>query len=89
MGATPRNTTLNDLGLSAPVGARGIAITGLAVDSRHVAKGVLFAALPGARAHGASFAAQATAQGAAAILTDPEGARIVQDSVPTHPRWSP
>lgn len=85
MGATPRNTTLNDLGLSAPVGARGIAITGLAVDSRHVAKGVLFAALPGARAHGASFAAQATAQGAAAILTDPEGARIVQDSVPTPP----
>jgi UDP-N-acetylmuramoyl-L-alanyl-D-glutamate--2,6-diaminopimelate ligase len=39
-----------------------------------VRRGDLFAALPGARVHGADFAAAALAAGAAAVLTDPAGA---------------
>ena len=47
---------------------QGAAITGLTADSRSVKPGYLFAALPGAKADGVSFAPQATAAGAAAIL---------------------
>jgi UDP-N-acetylmuramoyl-L-alanyl-D-glutamate--2,6-diaminopimelate ligase len=45
-------------------------ITGVTADSRRVKPGFLFAALPGSRADGASFAAQAVAAGAAAVLAD-------------------
>ncbi|MFI0349649.1 UDP-N-acetylmuramoyl-L-alanyl-D-glutamate--2,6-diaminopimelate ligase [Actinomadura sp. 9N407] len=51
----------------------GVAVTGITHDSRAVRAGDLYAALPGARAHGAQFAAQAAKAGAAAILTDPAG----------------
>ena len=44
-------------------------IAGLAVDSRAVAPGFLFAALPGARADGRAFIADALARGAVAVLT--------------------
>ena len=43
-------------------------ITGVTADSRKVATGALFAALPGAKTDGAAFAAQAVEQGAAAVL---------------------
>src|SRR3972149_7014027 len=46
-------------------------IRGLAVDSRKVAPGFLFAALPGTRADGRAFIDQAVAQGAVAILAPP------------------
>ena len=39
--------------------------------------GDLYAALPGANVHGASFAAGAAAAGAVAILTDPTGAEVI------------
>ena len=45
-------------------------IVGLTADSRAVEPGFLFAALPGTRQDGRSFAADAVARGAAAILTD-------------------
>ena len=48
----------------------GIEIAGLTLDSRAVRPGFLFAALPGVKLHGSAFAAQAIAQGAAAILSD-------------------
>ncbi|MFD7285609.1 UDP-N-acetylmuramoyl-L-alanyl-D-glutamate--2,6-diaminopimelate ligase [Streptomyces sp. NPDC059863] len=48
--------------------------TGITHDSRAVRPGDVYAALPGARFHGADFAAQAADLGAAAILTDPAGA---------------
>jgi UDP-N-acetylmuramoyl-L-alanyl-D-glutamate--2,6-diaminopimelate ligase len=48
-------------------------ITGITHDSRAVRPGDVYAALPGTRAHGAEFAAQAAGSGAAAILTDPAG----------------
>jgi UDP-N-acetylmuramoyl-L-alanyl-D-glutamate--2,6-diaminopimelate ligase len=49
-------------------------VTGCTHDSRAVRPGDLYAALPGAHAHGAAFAAQAVAAGAVAVLTDPAGA---------------
>jgi UDP-N-acetylmuramoyl-L-alanyl-D-glutamate--2,6-diaminopimelate ligase len=44
------------------------AITGITADSRKVAPGALFAALPGALADGRAFIAEAVARGAAAVL---------------------
>ncbi|MDT8856497.1 UDP-N-acetylmuramoyl-L-alanyl-D-glutamate--2,6-diaminopimelate ligase [Paracoccaceae bacterium Fryx2] len=70
--------SLADLGLTAR-GGREARITGLAVDSRAVRTGYLFAALPGARLHGASFLDTALQQGARAILTDAAGAALAQD----------
>ncbi|WP_026316597.1 UDP-N-acetylmuramoyl-L-alanyl-D-glutamate--2,6-diaminopimelate ligase [Actinokineospora enzanensis] len=55
--------------------ASDVAVTGATLRAQHVRPGDLFAALPGARAHGADFAAAAVAAGATAVLTDDEGAR--------------
>jgi len=49
-------------------------VTGLTLSSQRVRPGDLYAALPGARAHGASFATSAVQAGAVAILTDSDGA---------------
>lgn len=49
-------------------------LTGLTLNSRAVLPGDLYVAVPGARAHGADFAAAAVGAGAVAVLTDPEGA---------------
>ena len=66
------------------------AVTGVTLRASDVHPGDLFAALPGARAHGADFAAEALARGAAAVLTDPEGARRLPRTaalpVLVHPR---
>ncbi|KAB2343099.1 UDP-N-acetylmuramoyl-L-alanyl-D-glutamate--2,6-diaminopimelate ligase [Actinomadura rudentiformis] len=48
-------------------------VTGITHDSRAVLRGDLYVALPGARVHGAEFAAQAAEAGAAAVLTDAAG----------------
>jgi UDP-N-acetylmuramoyl-L-alanyl-D-glutamate--2,6-diaminopimelate ligase len=60
------------LGIEPP--ADGAPATGITHDSRAVRPGDVYAALPGARFHGADFAAQAAASGAVAVLTDPAGA---------------
>ena len=57
-----------------PTGPTGVTVAGATLDSRAVQPGDLYAALPGGRAHGADFAAQAVALGATAVLTDPDGA---------------
>jgi UDP-N-acetylmuramoyl-L-alanyl-D-glutamate--2,6-diaminopimelate ligase len=67
--------TLSELGLRAR-GGREARVTGLAVDSREVQPGALFAALPGVKLHGAEFISYALRMGASAVLTDAEGARI-------------
>ena len=56
-------------------------ITGLAVDSRQVKDGYLFAALPGTRVHGGEFIQYALRMGAGAILTDMQGARLARDEL--------
>lgn len=73
MGQTVK--TLAELGLTAR-GGREVQITGVAVDSREVAEGFLFAALRGTQIHGAAFIEMALRKGAAAILTDAEGAEL-------------
>lgn len=52
-----------------------VVVTGITHDSRAVQPGDLYAALPGANVHGADFAANAVQAGAAAILTDADGAQ--------------
>ncbi|MER5308097.1 UDP-N-acetylmuramoyl-L-alanyl-D-glutamate--2,6-diaminopimelate ligase [Streptomyces sp. NPDC002773] len=68
---TPLGDLAAQLGVDAPLDAE---ISGITHDSRAVRPGDVYAALPGARAHGADFVAQAAGLGAAAILTDPAGA---------------
>ena len=77
MAEQARTTSLAALGLTAQTGADA-QITGLAVDSRAVRPGNLFAALPGTRVHGGEFIKYALRMGAGAILTDREGARIAR-----------
>ncbi len=69
---------ISALGLTARGGANPV-VTGLAVDSRQVKDGYLFAAMPGARVHGAEFIQYAVRMGAVAVLTDREGAEIAAD----------
>ncbi|MFY0597417.1 MAG: UDP-N-acetylmuramoyl-L-alanyl-D-glutamate--2,6-diaminopimelate ligase [Cognatishimia sp.] len=72
---TAQAKALSELGLTAAAG-RNPTITGIAVDSREIKDGFLFAALPGTRVHGATFIQFALRMGATAILTDADGARI-------------
>jgi UDP-N-acetylmuramoyl-L-alanyl-D-glutamate--2,6-diaminopimelate ligase len=51
-------------------------VTGLTLSSQRVVPGDLYAALPGSRAHGASFAAKAVEAGAVAVLTDQSGVEL-------------
>lgn len=66
---------LSDLGLT-PSRGGDATVTDLALDSRNVRKGTLFAALPGTRVHGGEFIQYALRMGAAAVLTDRQGAEI-------------
>jgi UDP-N-acetylmuramoyl-L-alanyl-D-glutamate--2,6-diaminopimelate ligase len=52
----------------APPALAAAEVTGITADSRRVGPGMIFAALPGARADGRAFIAEAVARGAAAIL---------------------
>ena len=72
---TSATKSLAELGLTAQGGCEA-RVTGLAVDSRQVKPGNLFAALPGSRIHGGEFIQFALRMGAAAILTDRAGAEI-------------
>jgi UDP-N-acetylmuramoyl-L-alanyl-D-glutamate--2,6-diaminopimelate ligase len=54
-----------------------VLVRGVTLDSRSVQPGDLYAALPGARAHGADFADRAAELGAVAGLTDEAGAQRV------------
>ena len=80
MGTRAIARSLAELGLTAP-GGGDVRITGLAVDSREVREGFLFAALPGAKMHGGEFIPFAIRQRAGAILTDKEGARLAADEI--------
>ena len=60
---------------TAAIGA-DVVVSGVTLDSRTVRPGDLYAALPGVTTHGARFVDQAVQAGAAAVLTDPEGAGI-------------
>jgi UDP-N-acetylmuramoyl-L-alanyl-D-glutamate--2,6-diaminopimelate ligase len=71
-----RPLPLADLGdlVGMPVsGDAATTVSGVTLASTGVQPGDLYAALPGARTHGARHAADAAARGAAAVLTDPAG----------------
>lgn len=53
-------------------------ITGVTLRAQGASAGDLFAALPGSSSHGAQYARAAIDNGAAAILTDPDGVRILE-----------
>ncbi|MEH3157133.1 MAG: UDP-N-acetylmuramoyl-L-alanyl-D-glutamate--2,6-diaminopimelate ligase [Gordonia paraffinivorans] len=57
-------------------------VTGATLRAQDVTAGDLFAALPGARVHGAQFAVDAIDAGASAVLTDAAGASLLETSVP-------
>ena len=72
---TVRPSRLADLAalISAELVGPDAEVSGVTHASGEVHAGDLYAALPGARRHGAEFAAAAAAAGAAAVLTDPAG----------------
>ncbi len=70
---------LADLVGTAVQGDAGVLVTGVTLASGEVRPGDLYAALPGARTHGASYAAHAVDAGAVAVLTDPDGAQRLRD----------
>jgi UDP-N-acetylmuramoyl-L-alanyl-D-glutamate--2,6-diaminopimelate ligase len=51
--------------------AAGVAVRGVTADSREVDEGALFVAIPGTRADGRQFIADAVSRGAAAVLAPP------------------
>lgn len=70
-----------------------VLVSGLTNDSKKIERGDLFIAFSGATAHGASFANEASARGAVAILTDNAGFLLAQNCglpiiVVTNPRKS-
>jgi UDP-N-acetylmuramoyl-L-alanyl-D-glutamate--2,6-diaminopimelate ligase len=75
--ATPVSTPLGDV--ATRLGARlegdpaGVVVTGLTLSSQRVQHGDLYAAVPGSRAHGAAYSADAVSGGAVAVLTDQAG----------------
>ncbi len=68
------------LGVGLAPGADGdVRVTGVTHDSRAVRRGDVYAALPGERTHGATFADEAARAGARTVLTDPAGAVTAGD----------
>jgi UDP-N-acetylmuramoyl-L-alanyl-D-glutamate--2,6-diaminopimelate ligase len=58
-----------------------LVVTGVTLRSQDAVAGDLFAALPGATAHGARYAADAVGRGAVAVLTDPVGLETLPSSI--------
>jgi UDP-N-acetylmuramoyl-L-alanyl-D-glutamate--2,6-diaminopimelate ligase len=67
-GLDERMLTLSDLFAEAHGPAAGAAVAGLASDSRKVAPGAVFVAIPGTRADGSAFIADAVGRGATAVV---------------------
>ncbi|MFI6778330.1 Mur ligase family protein [Nocardia sp. NPDC050412] len=89
--STPLSTVLAMTGAgSSRADLAQIQVTGIEQRSHAVRPGDLFAALPGAQAHGARFARDAVERGAVAVFTDPAGAELVGElDVPVLVREQP
>ena len=68
------NARIDDAGVG-----REVSATGITHSSGAVRSGDIYAGLPGAKRHGAEFAAAAEAAGAVAILTDERGADLAHE----------
>lgn len=62
-----------------PDAGPAVAVTGMTLSTQRVLPGDLYAAVRGTRAHGASYAPEALASGAVAVLTDPDGLALLPD----------
>ncbi|WP_406830334.1 UDP-N-acetylmuramoyl-L-alanyl-D-glutamate--2,6-diaminopimelate ligase [Pedococcus sp. KACC 23699] len=90
---SPRPASLHATPISAVASLVGgtvtgedVLVTGITLASQDVVAGDLYAALPGANAHGARYAAGAVEAGAVAVLTDAAGVAVLAAdgvSVPT------
>ena len=69
-------------GTATPHATSHVQITGVTLRSQAVQPGDLFAALPGASSHGAQHVGEALAHGAAAVLTDADGAAALGPDAP-------
>ncbi|MBE7187372.1 Mur ligase family protein, partial [Jatrophihabitans endophyticus] len=84
----PRPSSVAPSALSALSAGRGtvrgadVGVTGITASSDRVQPGDLFVALPGRTTHGATFAGQACASGAVAVLTDGTGISLLDPAVP-------
>lgn len=88
MPGNPRPRTISPIRLgnladritTEPPDAGDVLVTGVTHASDAVRPGDLYAALPGARRHGAEFIPAVAAAGAVAVLTDPAGARAAAEA---------
>jgi UDP-N-acetylmuramoyl-L-alanyl-D-glutamate--2,6-diaminopimelate ligase len=81
--AEPPSRPLVEIGEHLGVAASGAAdVTGIALNTALVVPGDLYAALPGARSHGADHVAAAVEAGAVAVLTDADGAQRADTELP-------
>jgi len=78
----PRRTSLAEIAtwLGTPAPEDEVDITGISLSSQRILPGDLYAALPGARAHGASYAVEAARSGAVAVLTDETGSMLAAEA---------
>jgi len=58
-------------------GTEDVVLTGVSMNTSDIRSGDIFFAMPGFKTHGAKFASQAIAEGAAAIATDSEGVGLL------------
>jgi len=76
--------TLTELAAHFPVESRasldGLEITGITLSTHDLRPGDVYVGVRGVHAHGASYASQARAAGAVALITDAEGAELSADS---------
>ncbi|HEU5035996.1 MAG TPA: UDP-N-acetylmuramoyl-L-alanyl-D-glutamate--2,6-diaminopimelate ligase [Nocardioides sp.] len=83
---TPPRTPLASVAAWLDATVRGdaadVEVSGVSLSSQRIRPGDLYAALPGARAHGIDFLEAALAAGAVAVLTDPAGADAAGTDVP-------
>ncbi len=87
-----RGTTLGALGLAGegrlvlgPAAEASEAVSGIAVDSRAVAPGFVFVAVPGEKLDGARFAPDAIEKGAVAVVATLEGAVRIREAMGDYP----
>jgi UDP-N-acetylmuramoyl-L-alanyl-D-glutamate--2,6-diaminopimelate ligase len=71
MPLSPAMTLGELMGALAPAALAGRPVTDLSLDSRRIAPGALFMAVPGARAHGLQFAEAAARAGASLVAWEP------------------
>ncbi|MEO5920816.1 MAG: UDP-N-acetylmuramoyl-L-alanyl-D-glutamate--2,6-diaminopimelate ligase [Pseudolysinimonas sp.] len=79
---TPRSLALlvQEFGLEHRGVVDGVEVSGVTVRTTEVQPGDLFAGIAGKNAHGASFAMDAAAAGAVAVVTDEAGAELAADA---------